>query len=826
MTKPIHYHLYLEPDLEQFTFSGNTQIDIQADEMVSEVVLNACDLDIQRCSIYQKGLEQTCSFLTDPQQQTLTVILPEPMVGQWVLDIAFHGVINDLLVGFYRSKYEFEGQTRYIAVTQFEERDARRAFPCFDEPALKATFDIEFLIDRRLAGLANTPVIEETIQGDKKKVRFERTPLMSTYLLFFGVGEFEMIQDDSAHPLVRVITTPGKARYGDFALQMARRAIQFGTDYTQIPYPITKCDHIGVPDFAFGAMENYGAITYRENVLLVYPGVTSKPELSRIASIIAHETIHMWFGDLVSPADWKYVWLNESFASYFTVIIPDLYFPEWQLWDTFLGSSTLSGLERDSLLDTVPIELPDGQEAKIDASSAPIVYNKGAAVIRMLADYLGEEQIKKGIHRFLQTYQFDSVTSQQYWEVFEQATGEPIGQFARSWVYQPGYPLVTARRKNGRLRLSQQRLTFLPCNGEQAWFIPLNISLYRDNGEVTTIRFMFKTKTATLPIPDDVMAFKVNAGQTGFYRVRYEADNLHALGRLIAEKRLSAADSFGVENDLFALLRRGDCSMSDYLAFVETYLGGEERFLPLNSAMRNLLTLYLVWPSRRFDTGRVGRQLCARALERMGMSPQDGEPFQMAGLRDDMLWAAHLFGLDEATAFGAAQFARLRCGESVHADILSGVMRIGAAVDEQAIESLLAWLADADTPETQKISALTALGCLSRSDQLERALAFNFEQVPRKNKGTMIVAAAGNPTAHVWLWNWLLENMEKLSLLHPLQLERALIALIPVLGCERQDEVRRVFQDMAQRFPDRAVAIYMGLEMMDIYAGLRSRNQI
>jgi len=823
--KPVHYTLHLEPDLEQFTFQGRTEIEILSKDPTEQIVLNAADLALTSCQVQKEGQELTCAFSLNPEREEVTIALPEPMGGDSNgihLTVEYTGTLNDQLRGFYRSKYEHDGQERYIAVTQFEERDARRAFPCIDDPGKKATFDVEFLIDNDLTGIANTAVKEEILQGEKKLVRFERTPRMSTYLLFFGVGEFEFIQDDSAKPVIRVAATPGKVQYGDFALQMGRKALTFGEEYTGIAYPISKCDHIAVPDFVFGAMENYGAITYRENLLLLYPGITSREGIKNMASVIAHETIHMWFGDLVSPAEWKYIWLNESFASYFTTVITDHYYPEWELQDAFLVEGRVNALERDALLETVPVELPGDEAIHIDPSSAPIIYRKGASIIRMLVDYLGEERVRAGINHFLEMYKFDCATSQQYWEAFEQATGEPVGAFADSWVYQPGYPIVQVRRVGNELHLAQRRFTFSPHTSSQTWVIPVNILVYLRDGETQTIHTLMREETATVPIPEETVAFQVNHGQAGFYRVQYEKPDLDQLGRLIKEGKLSAADSFGVENDLFALVRSGAFALADYVTFIGDCFSQEDRFLPLLDISENLMTLYLVVESRRDEIAGVGRPIFEQALEEIGLEPQPDESLQVSSLRSELLWSAFTFGSGMAAEFGAAQFQALLDGKAVHEDIRSSVLRIGAVAGAGAFDYFAKKLRAADTPEPEKVSVLDAVGYLRDREKLLAALELNLNEVPKKNQVYIVTGAARNPAAIPFMWQWFVDHLEDLAQFLPGQFARTIVGLAPVCGQGKEPEVKQVLTGLEKKHPRAQGTITMTLEILDIYSRLRT----
>ncbi len=819
---PIHYDLHLEPDLQTFTCPGRVTISIETKTPADTVVLNANDLEVSECTLKQGRADVPCAFSLEPEAQTLTVTLPSPQTGAFNLTLAFTAKINDLLIGLYRSRYQHEDQEKYLAATQFEEREARRVFPCFDEPAQKATFDVSFLIDDNLTGLANTVVVSETPQsGGKKLLRFARTPRMCTYLLFFGVGDFEIIDDGQTDPHVRVITTPGKTQYGGFALDWGRKSLEFGGAYTGIPFPLTQCDYIAVPDFAFGAMENYGAITFRENAMLVYPDATSQQQQVQIAKVIAHETAHMWFGDLVSPDQWKYIWLNESFATYFNFVIPDHYQPEWRLWDEFYTDTVLPGMERDELQNTVPIELPEGEEVNIDASSAPIIYNKGAAVIRMLATYLGEARLKQGITHFLDRYRFACANSAQYWKAFEEATGEPVSEFAASRVYQPGYPLVSVRRDGDTLRLSQERFIVSGGHSDQRWIIPMEIALYFADGRQKILKHTLSTVEGTLKLPAGVEAYKFNAGQCGFYRVKYPAESLAALGRRIAEQQLSPADSCGVENDLFALVKRGDYSVLEYLNFVKAAFVNEDRYLPLNGLAANMRFLHLVASGQRERISAIGRAIFEKALLTMGLAPQPDDNLHTATLRDTLLWSAFTFGSEEAAAFGEEQFRAAIAGENVPADILRSVFRIGAVTHGAAADTYFrATLNEDQAPEIKKVIALIALGGLTDLDKLRSALDLNFSEVPRKNRSYLVSAIAINPLATDFLWNWITGHRDDLQTLHPSHLGTVLGNCIPVCGRERTEAARAYLDEIAAAHPSQRPVAAMTGEMLEVYARL------
>ena len=332
---PTNYNVHLVPDLESFRFEVKVTITLSGEG--STVELDANDLVINSVKLGERELEHTL----DVEKQSLTVDLGKEHRGEITLHIDVSGEISEKLAGLYRSPYEVDGETRYAAVTQFQESDARRVFPCVDRPGAKATFDISFLVDRNHFAISNTDIVEEEIRGDKRYVRFETTPRMSTYLVFFGIGDFEYIKGEAHGKRVRVLAHPGKAlKHGSFALDFGMKTLEYCEDYYGIPYPLSKMDLIATPAFAHGAMENWGAILFRENLLLHFEGVTSKTDEIFIMMVIAHEIAHQWFGNLVTPVTWKYLWLNESFATFFGYGVVDHYYPERKIWETFITSET------------------------------------------------------------------------------------------------------------------------------------------------------------------------------------------------------------------------------------------------------------------------------------------------------------------------------------------------------------------------------------------------------------------------------------------------------------------------------------------------------
>jgi len=561
---PSAYRLRLEPDLEAARFSGTAEIDVDVREATSDVVLNAVALEISSAAIRAGDGDAVAGVVAlDEDHDRAIVTFPDELpVGRYVLRIAFAGFLNDLLVGFYRSTYtDADGNLRTIATTQFEATDARRAFPCFDEPAFKATFDVTLVVAEGLAAYSNSPVLAETsLGGGLREVVFAPTMKMSTYLVAFVVGPFESTPsvDVDGVPLA-VVYPQGKGHLTAFALEVGAFALRFFKAYFGVDYPGDKVDLVAIPDFAYGAMENLGCVTFREAALLVDPATASQNEQVRIASVIAHELAHMWFGDLVTMAWWEGIWLNEAFATFMQYICTDAYRPDWKMWVRFSGERE-TGLMIDGLHTTRPIEFPVQSPADAASMIDAITYQKGGSVLKMLEQYLGEEVFRDGIRHYLAAHAYANTVTRDLWDSLEAVSGQPVGRIMDTWILQGGHPTVTVSDS----ALSQRPFMFSPPEGPSAigshWLVPV-LSRPLDGGEHER------------QLLDDLASLEcrmpaiVNAGGTGVYRTSYEPAALAAIAPRLGE--LSEIERAVLLGDTWALARAGDRSVADLLTLVK-----------------------------------------------------------------------------------------------------------------------------------------------------------------------------------------------------------------------------------------------------------------
>jgi puromycin-sensitive aminopeptidase len=560
-TVPSAYRLSFSPDLDAATFTGCAEIDVTLDAPTPVVELNAVDLELRDVTArLPDGTTIVATVELDAQLERATLRFDGRLpAGPVVLRAGFEGVLNDRLIGFYRSTFtDADGVARTIATTQLAITDARRMFPCFDEPAFKATFELTCVVPSDLAAFSNSPVATERARSDgRREVTFLPTMPMSTYLVALVVGPFERseVLEVDGTPL-SVVTTPGNARMAGLALEAGAFALRFYAEYFGIPYPGDKLDLVGIPDFAYGAMENLGCVTFRETRLLVDPSTASTIELQDVAMVVAHELAHMWFGDLVTMAWWEGIWLNEAFATYMQYVCTDAFRPEWHVWIRF-GQEREVGLAIDALHSTRPIEYPVHSPSDAIAMIDVITYSKGAAVLRMLEQYLGAAAFRDGIRRYLAAHAYANTVTTDLWDALEAASGEPVADIMDTWILQGGHPIVTLRDDT----LTQAPFKFRAPDGPSAigrtWRIPLRVRRLREGAAVTQL---LDDEPQPLVVASPAI---VNAGGSGVYRTSYDAASLAAVAGELG--LLSELERAVLLADTWALARAGTRGVGDVL---------------------------------------------------------------------------------------------------------------------------------------------------------------------------------------------------------------------------------------------------------------------
>jgi len=710
---PHAYHLVLTPDLAAATFTGEVAIDVTVGAPTSTVVLNAAELEIATATVEVPGAGPVVAGVElDTTEERAVLVLPEDLAeGPATLHLTFTGILNDKLRGFYRSTFTDDaGVEHVIATTQMESTDARRAFPCFDEPAFKATFEITLVVDDHLAVYSNSPVAEESPEaGGRKRVRFTPTMVMSTYLVAFVVGPLEHTEpvDVDGVPL-RVVHPLGKGHLTEFALDVGAHALRFFTDYFGIPYPGDKLDMVAIPDFAAGAMENLGCVTYRESVLLVDPATAARVELERVADVVCHEIAHMWFGDLVTMKWWNGIWLNEAFATFMEVLAVDAYRPEWKRWVSF-GVEREAAMAVDGLHATRPVEFPVGRPEEAEGMFDVLTYQKGGSVLRMLEQFIGPDVFREGIHDYLVTHSYGNTETRDLWNALERSSGRPVARIMDTWIDQGGYPLISVG-DDGSLR--QQPFSYSGDPGGSIgslWQVPVLHRALAAGDHGTDSLLLTTTGHEVADHGDQV----VNAGGSGYYRVAYSPDRVAHLADHLGD--LATLERYNLVSDTWAATLAGHARVADLLRLAQALAASGENDPSVWSVVLGALGLFdRIVPDEDRPTLAAGvRTLLGPLAASLGWDPAPGDDERTPSLRSGVLRTLGTIGADAGVRAEATSRFAGREAHPLHGDIASAVLDIVAGGGGSTeYEAFLVHYRNPSTPQEQNryLDALASFG--------------------------------------------------------------------------------------------------------------------
>jgi puromycin-sensitive aminopeptidase len=749
---PSRYLLELRPDLDAATFEGSVAIHVDAHDGADRIVLNAADLGIDAVFVDSTPAHFTLDAATDR-----LVVEQAVGAGEHVVEIRFNGTLNDKLRGWYRSTFvDADGTTRVIATSQMQATDCRRAFPCFDEPDFKAVFDITLIVQPELLAVSNGPEVSRTPQPDgRHAVRFAPTMPMSTYLVAFVVGPLEATEPVMVPRLeggehtgdipLRIIHVPGKGHLTDFGLDVGAFALGWYQDYYGIPYPTEKCDMLALPDFAAGAMENLGCITYRENLLLADPATATQLELQTLADVVTHELAHMWFGDLVTMRWWNGIWLNEAFATFMEIACCDDYRPDWQRWTTFSLERTVA-FETDALDSTRSVEFPVEAPHECDGMFDVLTYQKGGSLLRMLEQYLGEEQFRAGVSHYLRVHAYGNTETSDLWDAIEEINeATPVRKLMDSWIWQPGHPLVRARLDGSTLVLSQQRFAYGNTDDPTLFVVPVHLRI--DGVEHKMLLDGYETR---LEMPSASSTVVVNAGGHGFMRVSYDgALRARLFGEALSS--LTVIDRYNLVDDAWNEVVAGRLPAADFLTFVEGF--GSERD-------------YAVWQVMALGLRGVGRlvdgeayaafqtriaAMVTPALADLGWEPVDGEDQLRGKLRGLLVGLSAVLGNDTDAQ---ARCRRIVTDGHANPELMAAAVGAVAAVGSDAeYDEYLTRYRDATTPQEQ-LRYMYALAEFPNEAQIRRTIDFAYSsEVKSSNAPFLLARCIANRWHGVMAWH-------------------------------------------------------------------------
>ena len=820
---PTRYGVELAPDLAAATFEGRVEIAVDIVEPVGELVLNAIELDIADVRVDGSDVP----WHLEPATERL-VISPvgglQP--GAVSVVISFTGVLNDKLRGFYRSTFrDADGVERVIATTQMQATDCRRAFPCWDEPDFKATFGITLVIDPDLLAVSNGSEVERQERpGGKVAVRFADTMVMSTYLVAFVVGPLEATApvDVDGIPL-RVVHVPGKGHLAGFGLDVGAFCLRWFQRYYGIPYPSDKVDLLALPDFAAGAMENLGCITFRETALLVDPATATMDEQVRVADVVAHELAHMWFGDLVTMRWWNGIWLNEAFATFMELISCDAYRPDWGRW-TLFGLERSAALETDSLASTRPVEFPVHSPQDCEGMFDVLTYQKGGALLRMLEQYLGPDRFQEGVSHYLRRHSYGNTETEDLWDAIEETSGEPVRRMMDSWIWQPGYPLVTAALDGGELVLRQQRFayeggTLEADTAPTTWLVPVHV---RSGGESLTV-LVDGVETRT-PLADADAPVIVNAGGHGFYRVAYDGTlRARISGELLGS--LDVLERYNLVDDAWNEVVAGRLAAAEFLAFLEGF-GGER-----DLAVWQAIVLGLRGLGRLLDDDAYPRfqsrvhDFLAPVVADLG-APVAGEDDRRAKLRGLLTAAFAVQGADEATRARAREWydqAEASPG-SVDAELVAAATSIVAATgDEATWERLLEGYRHAANPQEQ-LRHLNALAELDSEALIQRTCELAMSpEVKTQNAPFLLNLCIANRRHGASAWQFVRQHWAEANAAFP---SNTIVRMVGAVRLLTEESVAADVQAFFAEHPIQQAAktLEQVLERQQVNTALRTRE--
>jgi len=726
-----NYNIELDFDLEKSVYQGREKIFLNLDNEDS-IKIDSVDLEIKELKVNDNKADFEIS-------DDKILIKNGFKSGENIIFISFEGKLREVLGGIYLSKYRDEGE-KYLITTQFEPIEARKAFPCFDDPNKKATFDLILTIPKNFQAISNTLPIKEEIVGEKKKVIFETSPKMSTYLLYIGVGDFYFLEDKYRDVILRVaVVAKEKLEGARFALENCKRFLNYLEEYFSISYPLKKLDLIAIPDFAAGAMENWGAITFRENLLLAFKGITSQSAKERICEVIAHELVHMWFGNLVTMNWWDDLWLNESFATYLAYKVVNNFYPEWRILDKYVIDEVFSALNADALISSHPIkvEIKDPEES-VEIFDE-ISYEKGGSVLRMIENYLGEEKFRDGLRDYIKKFEYKNAQAEDLWNSLEGISQIKVKEIMKDYLEKVCFPEVDIKNENENYLLKQKKFLFLAEDTSVFWKIPMVISVNDKE-----IKMVFDKEITNLSISSFASHFPplliLNKNYSSFFISNYDVETLK--NNLENLEKLSEMDQIHLLHDYEFLVRKGEKKLNDFCEILGRYFFKLEGRL-LFGEIISYLNFYFYFTENLINekVKNLLEKFSLKTLEILSKEAKGEEMPYESILRSKAIYSLGLTQNKEILHWSQEKFEEfLKNKGSLHPDIKQVVFNNVVLANEKYVENLVSYFQESNLIEEQN-KCLVALGNLQNMDKLKDIFDFILSDKVRFNQIIFFLSA-------------------------------------------------------------------------------------
>ncbi|KAK6071210.1 peptidase family M1 [Seiridium cupressi] len=778
---PRHYDVTLEPDFEKFSFKGTVLIEFDVKEETKSIALHSLEIDIHSAHIKDgdKIVTSSSAITYDESKQVSNIELKDavPAGGKATLEVKFTGQLNDQMAGFYRSTYKKpDGTEGILATTQMEANDCRRAFPCFDEPLHKAKFTVTLVADKHLTCLSNMDVASESevtseINGTTKKaVRFNPTPLMSTYLVAFIIGDLNYIETTNFRVPIRVYAPPSSdIEHGRFSLELAARTLEYYEKIFGAEFPLPKMDMVAIPDFAAGAMENWGLITYRVVDLLFDEKTSGAATKERVAEVVQHELAHQWFGNLVTMDWWEGLWLNEGFATLMSWLSCNHFYPEWKVWENYVTDNLQSALGLDSLRSSHPIEVPVKRASEVDQIFDAISYSKGSCVLRMISTYLGEDVFLEGVRRYIKKHAYGNTQTEDLWAALEDASGKPVKDIMSTWTKNVGYPVVqVTENNNNSIHVKQNR--FLRTGDvkpeEDQVLYPVFLGLRTKDGVDERLTLSKREDNFQLKNTD---FFKLNANHTSIYRTSYTPERLEKLGQAAKEGLLSVEDRAGMIADAGALAVSGYQKTSGVLNLLKGF-NTEDSFVVWSEIIARVATVQSAWvfedKSVKDGLEAFVKDLVSERAHKLGWTFSDKDGHIEQQFKAMVFGAAGMAGDKEVVAAAKEMFSKYAAGDksAVHPNIRGSVFSMALKYGGKEEYDAILGLFRSSTNGDERNTALRVLGRAKDPELIQRTLDFILSD---EVKSQDLYLPASGLRSHAEgieaLFKWLTEKWPEIS---------------------------------------------------------------